>query len=267
MKNKLTIKSIPGLCVEKMGEGEPIFFLHGLGASRQQWFLQIPVFSKKFTTYAWDARGFGDSTIVSAVDDFSQFTTDLKSIFDELDIAKAHVVGSSMGGRIALDFYEKYAEHVSSLILYDTFPGANAWYVPRRLIQKFLAYRHKPLLHGHDLSELSNELAHYLTSKHTDPNLIQVIADGIARCPKNTYLKTVKALFDYRPVANLKKIAVPTLVLVGADDRITPPFLARYMAWKIPNSRYCKIKKAGHAANIERAEEFNEAVMGFLASL
>lgn len=261
------LKSIPGLCVEKMGEGDPVFLLHGLGGSRQQWLFQMPVFSKKFATYAWDARGFGESASVPPVDDFSQFATDLKLVFDELGIAKAHIVGSSMGGRIALDFYEKHPNRVSSLVLYDTFPGVNAWYVPRRLIKKFLNYRQKPLREGKELSDISDQLARVITSKKTDSSLVKMVSDGLARCGKTTYLKTIGALFDYQPVAKLDKIAVPTLVVVGSDDRVTWPILARYMAWKIPNSQFCKIKKAGHVANIERADVFNEQVMMFLTRI
>lgn len=264
---KIILKSIPGLCLEKMGEGEPLFLLHGLGASRRQWFFQMPVFSKKFTTYAWDARGFGDSVTVSPVEDFSQFAQDLKQAFDELGVTKAHVLGSSMGGRIALDFYEKYPDRVSSLILYDTFPGVNAWYVPRRLIKKFLNYRQKPLREGKELSDISDGLARIITSKKTEPNFIKMISDGLASCPKETYLKTIDALFNYLPVAQLGNISVPTLVIVGSEDRVTPPLLSHYMAWKIPNSRFCKIKKAGHIANIERAEEFNDVVMDFLQKI
>jgi pimeloyl-ACP methyl ester carboxylesterase len=225
------------------------------------------VFSKKFATYAWDARGFGESAAASPVNDFSQFSTDLKQVFDELGIAKAHLVGSSMGGRIALDFYEKHPERASSLILYDTFPGTNAWYVPNYLIRKFLNYRQKPLQEGKELSDISDRLASVITSKKTPPHLIKMIADGLASCPKQAYLKTIATLFDYQPVARLGKITVPTLVMVGSDDRITPPLLARYMAWKIPHSQFCKIKNAGHVANIERADEFNKAVLKFLKEI
>ena len=103
---------IPGpvrLAVDRKGEGPLLVLLHGIGGNRTNWRDQMPVFSRHFTTVAWDARGYGLSDDYAGDLDFKDFARDLGRVLDHYGAQKAHLLGLSMGGRIIQDFYEMHS--------------------------------------------------------------------------------------------------------------------------------------------------------------
>jgi 3-oxoadipate enol-lactonase len=83
---------------------------------------------------------------------------------------------------------------------------------------------------------------------------------------KESYMKTIEGRVTWKPTFVAAKVAVPTLVVVGSDDRLTPPAMAKSIADAIPGARLAVIPAAGHLSNIEQPKVFNEIVLGFLAS-
>ncbi|MDP7425868.1 MAG: alpha/beta hydrolase, partial [Rhodospirillales bacterium] len=111
----------PSICIDHAGEGEMLILMHGIGGNRTNWAEQVEAFSEYFHTVAWDARGYGASDDYEGPLDFSDFARDLLRVLDHFGVAKAHIGGLSMGGRIAQDFYVLYPERVKTLILISTF--------------------------------------------------------------------------------------------------------------------------------------------------
>ena len=108
---KSTVERIgpaPHIAVEHAGSGEFVIFMHGIGGNRRNWYDQIDAFAPHFHAAAWDARGYGDSDDYEGALTFTDYADDLARVLDYFGQSRAHVVGLSMGGRIAMDFAARY---------------------------------------------------------------------------------------------------------------------------------------------------------------
>ena len=117
------IPGTPRLAIDHAGAGPLVIFLHGIGGNRTNWHDQIPAFSDRFHAVSWDARGYGESDDYDGPLDFGDFAVDLIRVLDRFDAPRAHLVGLSMGGVIALDFAARYPDRLATLTLCDTMPG------------------------------------------------------------------------------------------------------------------------------------------------
>jgi 3-oxoadipate enol-lactonase len=171
-----------------------------------------------------------------------------------------------MGGRIVLDFYERHAERARSLILVDTFPGFDASFTQEGR-ERFVRERRQPLLEGKQPADIAPAVARTLVSPAAAPAIIQQLIDSISILHKESYIKTIEAMTMYQPVTDVSTIKVPVQIIVGADDKLTPPAISRKMAAAITGARLLEIPEAGHLSNIEAPDTFNACVKEFLASV
>ncbi len=245
------------LYYESHGQGYPVVFLHGFSATHHMWQPQIPVFSKSYRFVIYDARGHGQSDSPPSVDDYSAdiVVEDLYQLLGALKIDKAVIGGLSMGGYESLRFYLTHPEMVTALILMDTGPG----------------YRNPA--HREEWNRGREELAQRLETEG-----IEVLASNAPTESRREVMLTqnpvglahmarkVVAQHDSMVIEGLTGVKVPTLVLVGENDK---PFLAaaQVMAKKIPSSELFIVPDAGHAANIDNTGSFNKAVLDFLNKL
>lgn len=257
------VPGTPRLAVDRMGEGQPLVFLHGIGGNRTNWHDQLPFFAREFHAMAWDARGYGLSDDYDGPLDFADFAADLLRLLDHFDMAKAHLCGLSMGGRILQDFYPRHRERVASLVLCDTFPGFDASFSPEKRAE-FVRLRKQPLIEGKEPRDIAPTIAKTLIGPTSSPAVLDRLIASIAALHKESYIKTVEATTQYDRVADLPNIKVPTLLVYGAEDRLTPPSIGRKMAAAIPGSELAVIADAGHLPNIERPAMFNALVLDFL---
>lgn len=261
-ERSILIEPRPRIAVDVAGEGPLLLFLHGIGGNRSNWRDQLPVFAADFTAAAWDARGYGDSDDYEGALDFAAFSADLRRVLDHFKAERAHLCGLSMGGRIALDFHDRHPERVASLTLCDTQPGLGQMPAERR--REFIRLRQEPLLQGRSPAEIAPAVARSLVSRKAPAAVTQRLVDSMAALHKESYLKTIEASFLYERSPDLERIRVPTHIVVGADDTLTPPEVARGMARRIPEARLTILPECGHLANLEQPERFNAAVLGFL---
>lgn len=239
-------------------------FLHGLGSTKENWHPQLTYFSQTYLAVAWDARGYGESDDCEGERVFARdFVRDLLSILDLLGAGRAHLVGLSMGGMIAQCFYFAHPHRVASLVLADTFPSFRA--LGEEAVKGFLAARIEPLLNGATPADLAPAAATSLLAPSAPESARERLLWSLSHLNKDSYVKTARALAEQDAVGDLKDIAVPTLVLSGEFDRLAPVSLARQMSGRIPGSQLAVIPGAGHISNLERPEEFNEAVSRFLS--
>jgi len=257
----LLIGPRPRIAVDVAGHGPLLIFLHGIGGNRGNWRDQLSVFREHFTAVAWDARGYGASDDGGALD-FADFSADLLRVIDHLKAERAHLCGLSLGGRIALDFHDRYRERVASLTLCDTQPGLGKMSAAKR--RDFIRLRQEPLLTGKTPADIAPAVARSLVSPKAVTGAYERLVDSITALDKDAYLKTIAASFLYARTPDLESIRVPTHIVVGADDTLTPPEVARAMARRIADSRLSVIADAGHLSNIEQPQAFNAAVLGFL---
>jgi 3-oxoadipate enol-lactonase len=239
-----------------------VFFLHGIGGNRRHWDAQLAFFRPRYRAAAWDARGYGDSDDYEGPLEFSTFSSDLARVLDHLGAGSAHVVGLSMGGRIARDFALRHPERVRSLTLANTSPGFGALSADE--VKAFLDARRAPLLAGSTPAELGAELARKLAGPQASHAALDALIDSISRLHKESYLKTLEASVTQDRAAPVENLRVPTLVITSEHDRLYPPAFARAMAARIPAAELVEIPGAGHLSNLEQPERFNAALSAFL---
>src|SRR5262245_3283820 len=229
----------------------PLLLSHGFSASGQMWDRNVGGVLGDREVLTWDVRGHArsDSPVDQAEYGVEKSVADMLMLLEVLDVPRAVLGGMSLGGYLSLAFHARHPERVAALILVDTGPGFRRD-EPREQWNAF-AERTAAALERDGLAALraSPEVA-----KHRD-------VVGLAHTAR-----LVMAQRDRQVIDSLERIAVPTLVVVGALDT---NFLsaADYMAAKIPGARKIVLEGAGHAANIEAAEAFNTAVREFLEEI
>lgn len=250
------------LAYAKAGEGPVVVFLHGIGGNRSNWDRQLQYFAEQYCAVAWDARGYGDSEDPPGGQlAFSDFADDLAALLDHLSAARAHLVGLSMGGMIAQDFYGRYPERVASLVLAGTSSGFGAMTAGERA--DFLTRRLAPLDAGLTPADIAPDVVKVLAGPRADASVREKLRQSMAALRIAPYRAALHAIVDTDFRAMLGTIAVPVLVMVGSDDHVLPEVESRKLAAAIPGAELCVLPGIGHLSNIEAPEDFNRAVGAF----
>jgi len=239
---------------EVHGSGPVILLTHGYSATAQMWKCQIEPLTKKNTLVTWDMRGHGQSDYPADQSAYSEEATvgDMAAILDAVGARKAIIGGLSLGGYMSLAFYRTHPERTNALLIIDTGPGfkkddaRETW--NKRARETGERYDKE------GLAVLKSGSAERAYAVHRS-------ADGLANAARGMLAQKNSAVIE-----SLPNIKVPSIVIVGSNDT---PFLAAsdYMAAKIPGCKKAVIPNAGHAANIDQPQAFNEAVLGFLGGL
>ena len=260
--NSALIGPAPRIAVDYVGRGPLLVFLHGIGGNRSNWSDQLPVFGAHFLAAAWDARGYGDSDDYQGPLEFGDFSRDLARVIDHFGASTAHLVGLSMGGRIARDFYFRFPGHVATLTLCNTSAGFGT--LSPEAVEAFVRARQEPLLSGKSPRDIAPGLARGLIGKSAVPGAYERLVASMESLRAESYLKTVAASVAQDRGADLEAIRVPVHVVTSDEDRLYPMDTARAMAARIPGATISVIPGAGHLSNLEQPERFNRAVLDFL---
>lgn len=261
----LRLPGSPSIAYIRRGDGPPLIFLHGIGGNRSSWQAQVDTFSTRFSCYAWDARGYGDSDDYDGDLQFETFADDLVRLIDHEGIDTAHFVGLSMGARILLDFVGRFPDRIASLCLCDCFFAYEQSLTPEKQAE-FIALRQRPLLEGKSFAEMAPSLIESLVGPACSANVREQLRQSIEALHKDSYLKTLAASVRFNRAAVLSEIQVPVQLIFGADDRLTPPSIGAQMSEMIPNARLSVLDDSGHLSNMEQADAFNAALDAFLYS-
>ena len=245
------------LYYEIHGQGYPVVFLHGFAGTVNMWQPQVPALSREYQFITYDARGHGQSESPPSPDQYSAdiVVEDLLQLLRTLGIEKAVVGGLSMGGYESLRFYLHHPQKVTALILMDTGPGYRN--PARREEWNQQGEKLAKLLETEGIESFAPNAPTYTPREL----VLRQNPVGLANMARK-----VMAQHDSWVIDNLGEIKVPTLVLVGEKDRA---FLqaADYMSKAIPGAQYTVIPEAGHAANQDNVEAFNQVVLDFLSKL
>lgn len=163
-----------------------------------------------------------------------------------------HLVGLSMGGRIARNFALGHPARVRTLTLANTSPGFDA--LSPDEVLKFVGERRNR----------TPESMRRLLGSRTGPDAHAALLASFHALRNDSYLKTLEASVAQDRSAPLEKLAVPTLVVTGDEDRVYPPALAQLMAQRIPDAELVVLEGCGHLSNLEQPERFNEVLLEFL---
>lgn len=227
------------------------------------WRDQLRALAPDFTAAAWDCRGYGDSEDYDGALNFADFAADLAVVLDTLGVRCAHIVGQSMGARIALDFYRRWPERVATLTLANTSAASSEVSSPER-VEQFLQLRKKPLLEGKSPRDIAPQVAESLVGPGTDAATRARLVEILAGLHTQSYLKTLDAVTRYNDFPPFEEILVPTLVIGAEHDRIATPVYARQIASRVPHAECCIVEGGSHVSNMDRPDAFNRALLPFL---
>lgn len=260
---RITANNITVSYTDEGPENAPaIIFIHGFPFSKEMWIKQMDVLNENFRVLAYDIRGHGKS--YSGTDDFSieLFVRDLISLMNVLQIEKTSLCGLSMGGYIALNAVENHPKRFDSLILCDTSCIADSPEAKGKRMKAIEGIWEEGVEKFADDS-INNFFAK--DSYSAKKELIAEVREMIINTTEKSIIKTLLALSKRKETCStLPEIKVPVLIMVGEEDKITPPEAAQLMHEKINGSVLSIIKKAGHLSNLENPEQFNEQLKRFL---
>ncbi|MER5214037.1 alpha/beta hydrolase [Streptomyces sp. NPDC002838] len=238
----------------------PLVLVHGHPFDRTMWAPQIETFSAERRVIAPDLRGYGASPRTPGVTGFAQFAEDIEALLDEVKVETFVLAGLSMGGQIAMDCYRQFPDRVRGLVLADTFPAAET---PEG-VKARNAMADRLLREG--MRGYADEVLEKMVAPYADARVKEHVHRMMTTAPPEgaaAALRARAARPDYRDL--LTRVTVPALVVVGADDAYTPVADARDMHAALPDSTLRVIEGAAHMPNLERAEEFDQALGEFLA--
>lgn len=247
------------------GQGPAVLFLHAFPLGLAMWDHQAAALEATHQVIRFDDRGFGGSAPGDGLLSMERIADDAAALLDHLGVGQAVVCGCSMGGYAAFAMVRRHADRVRALVLQDTRAGAD---VP-------VARANRSALAQQVLKEGAQAAADAFvprllggSTQQERPQLVEKIRGIIlGTSPRGIAdaLIGLAARADSTPT--LREIRVPTLVVVGEEDVLTPPSEAEAMVRAIPGARLALIPKAGHLANLENPAAFNEALLGFLTAL
>lgn len=249
-------------------QGDPVVvLLHGFPLDRSMWVEQVKSIGSNYRVIAPDLRGHGQSPAPDGVYTMDEMADDVIELLDGLNIRQSVVIGGlSMGGYVALSIVLRHPDRVRGLMLMDTRAGADTPESARGREETA-----STVIREKSARTVIETMIPRLFGKSTRAKHPQAIGPILASMEQTSVIGVAGALrgMAVRPDRReeLGKITVPTLVLVGEDDAITPALEARDMAAAIPNARFEVIPDAGHMAPYENPAAANAAILSFLRQL
>lgn len=260
----IRVPGSPELALLVDGQGEElVLFLHGVGGNKRNWLRQVTAFARHFRTAAWDMRGYAESDDYEGPLRFEDLSSDILRVLDHLGARKVHLVGLSMGGRIAFDFLHRHPDRVATLTVCSASHQASAMSEQRRAA--FLASRLRPLTEeGKTPADIAPGVARSLMGPHASEEVYEHLVESMSMLSAQAYARALMAVSTHQSAISLASIRVPTHLVAAAQDQLTPPEVMRAIAQSIPGCVYDEIADCGHLSNLERPEAFEDAVLGFL---
>ncbi|MBI4416463.1 MAG: alpha/beta fold hydrolase [Euryarchaeota archaeon] len=251
---------------EVAGEGRPLVFVHAGIVDRRMWDSQMRDFAKRYRVVRYDVRGYGKTAITP--EPFAPHE-DLRAVLEHLGIPRAAVVGASMGGKIALDFALAHPDRVDALVLVASALGG---YEYTDAGSAALEEQMDRLIRANDFDKVVEfELQLWVAGRRRRlSDLNRELVARVREMLRPTYPGSLMTRFiplDPPAIARLEEIQVPTLVVIGTLDLPDVQRIADILAARIPRAWKVAIEGTAHLPNMERPDEFNTVVLGFLERL
>jgi len=244
------------------GVGRPIVLIHGYPFNRSLWNEQVAALSNSYRIITPDLRGFGESDSSPGPATMNRMAQDVAQLLDHLEITRAVIGGLSMGGYVALAFYKQFPSRVLALILADTRAQADTEEGKQTRAQQ----AEKALSEG--MAGIADAMLPKLLTPETvskRPEIVKRVRDMMLKTKPEGAASALLGMAEREDQTELlPRITSPTLILVGAEDALTPVADSEKMHKTIAGSRLVVLENAGHVSNLERTGEFNEALMNFL---
>lgn len=252
-----------GIFYETLGDGSPVVLIHGGYGDRRMWDGQFRAFGANYRVVRYDHRGFGRSPVprgpYSPVDD-------LFHLLDQLNIRRAHLVGNSLGGSLAIDFALKHPERVASLVVVAS--GPSGLPVPQEAIDRVVAVFKAAEAEGPEKS-VELWLTHPMVAVSSRKPSVREHLRVMVRENKGIFLmrQWPSEAMDPPAAKRLKEIIVPTLVVIGGQDTEVNRRTGEEAARQIAGAKKIVMPDADHLPQMVNPSSFNQHVLGFWRSL
>ena len=255
------------LYYEMSGSGDAVVFVHGNLGDRRHWDLQFQAFAKRFKAVRYDARGFGKSSLPGEAEAYSHYE-DLEVLLRDLGIESAHLVGWSMGSGIVVDFAIAFPERTRSLTTVGPWafgyssPAAQEVFSGMRQVQAALTTGGR-----------TSAVEAWMSSPFFDKTIVDSAAGKRFRDIADDYTfwhlthHDPQTTLEPKAASRVANIRAPTLIVAGERDLAACLELADIFAKSVPGSRKVIIAGAGHMAQMEKPDEFNEIVAAFVGGM
>ena len=252
---------------EVHGQGEPLLLIMSMGNDLSGWQGQIPQLSTKYRVLAFDNRGSGRTEAPDAPYTIAMMADDTAALMEALGMAKANVLGKSMGGYIAEELAIRHPGRVASLMLAATSIGPYIAEAP--ILESWVREKAQ----GMNKKTLFQLMLPFIFTDKTfeEPENVRMAVETIASRPQATPAYAMRRQFiacaEHSARGRTGDVDAPTLVLAGSEDLFIPFSLSAELAAVFPNGRLVVLKGGGHELNVDVPEKFNKAVLDFLAEV
>ena len=253
------------LAYDVRGSGPALLLLHAFPLGLAQWDEQARALSGAFQVVRFDARGFGGSPPGDGLLTMERIADDAVGLLDHLDVSRAIVCGLSMGGYAAFALVRRHADRLKALVLADTRAGADsdAARAARAAQADKVRKEGSASIADAVLPKLVGETTHAQR-----PELVARLKETIAANPPRGIADALAGLAARADsTSTLREVRVPTLVVCGAEDVLTPVSESEALVRGIAGSQIQIIPGAGHLSSLENPEQFNLSLRKFLTAL
>ena len=259
--DRVTVNGL-SLAIEARGSGPAVVFIHGFPLDHSIWRHQLDTLTG-FRRIAPDLRGMGRSDAPDLGYSMAMYADDLAALLDSLGEDRVVLCGLSMGGYVAFEFLRRYRRRVRGLILMDTRAEADSAEGRKARDQLVTRVREQGVIAAAEAM-----LPRFFTAG-VPPEIIQTVREMILGTPVSGVVGALTAMRDRPDSTPLLStlVGVPTLVVVGQEDVITPPPISEAMAAAIPEARLVEIPGAGHLPCVEQPVPTTRAILKFLQGL
>lgn len=239
---------------EKFAEGRRnLVFIHGSGGDHRIWIKQYTKLANEFNVTAIDLPGHGQSG-GNGEQEVLLYVEWVRQFLDACAVTKPVLIGHSLGAAISLMFAIHYGELLSGIIPV----GGGAKMPVNPMILNGLKT---------DPDSVIALVAKFSVSKENRERLSRTVIEGLSCATPDVLYGDLLACDRLDITGQLQQIIIPTLIICGVDDKMTPPALSQYLKDNIPGGQLSLIERAGHMAMLENAEAFNSIVRTFVESL
>jgi len=245
---------------DEQGQGDPLLLIMGLGYTSVMWHRTRPLLAQHFRTIAFDNRGVGRSAVPPGPYSIAAMASDAAAVLDAAGVARAHVIGVSMGGMIAQEFALQYPARTRSLVLGCTSAGGpSAVRAESKVLDVLLA-------RGMTMEQAREAILPYIYDAATPRERID--EDVRLRQPwlpsPEGYMAQLQAILAWESYSRIAQITAPTLVIHGTSDALVPPGNGELIAQRIPGAKLVRLNHASHLFTTDQTEAANREILEFL---
>ena len=236
---------------KRYGSGAKVLFIHGAGGNARSWYFQKEYLKTSMEVIPVDLPGHGEDVDGAGLSTIAGYRDYIYEIIRRRDISSCYIVGHSMGGAIVMSFALTYPDILKGIILVGT--GAKL-----RVFPGILEGLEK------DKEKTVRNIMDYAFSKKAPAALKENGVKDMMKCKAEVIYNDFNACEHFNVIGSVNNIQIPSLIICGKDDLLTPPKYSEYLHGQIEGSRLLLIEDAGHMVTLEKPDEVNKAIYDFV---